>query len=165
MADTKKISLILAGVLGVIVLAAGSVAATIAFYPGNTASQGESEESSGDGSDADDAPDKPTGEAHYLAVEIPPVNFGPDDPKRFLQLEFQLMTHDEKVKSAVEKHMPAVRNGLILLLSEQSSKKLATRQGKQGLRESMRKRIESVLDDKNAKASIKEIYLTRMVMQ
>ncbi|GEM_PF-5357116 len=165
MADTKKISFILAAVLGAIVLVAASVAATIVFFPSETVQQAEGGEESGNGDTAADGADKSSGEAHYLAVEIPPVNFGPDDPKRFLQLEFQLMTHDEKVKSAVEKHMPAVRNGLILLLSEQSSKKLATRQGKQGLRESMRKRIESVLDDKNAKASIKEIYLTRMVMQ
>lgn len=163
MADSKKISIILGIVLGAILLVAATAAATIMLYPTDTAKAPEADAEAGDA--AADASDKAKGEPQYLDVEIPPVNLGPDDPKRFIQLKFQLMTHDKKLKSAVKKHMPAVRNELILLLSDKSSKALATREGKQALRESMRKRIESVMADKSVKGSISKIYLTRMVMQ
>jgi flagellar FliL protein len=157
MANNSRLLVIVGIALAAVVLVAASVAGTLLLRPGETP---ETAAEAGDGA----APET-RGDPHYLAVEVPPVNLGPDDPKRFLQLEFQLMSRDAKVTKAVETHMPAVRNELILLLSDQRSEELVTRDGKQALRQALRERVQSILMDNGVEGSIEEVYLTRLVMQ
>ena len=159
MAEKRKPLLVIGLVLGVVVLVAASVGATLMLRPGPA------EDAAAESESADESAKKPSGEAHYLAVEIPPVNLGPEDRQRFLQLEFQVMARQAAVTEAVKKHMPAVRNELILLLSDQSSDELATRAGKQALRESLKQRVEKILASNGVDEPIEEVYLTRVVMQ
>lgn len=157
MANNSRLFLIAGIALGAVVLVAGSVAATLLLRPAETAESAAGNEEA--------AAEQPRGEPRYLAVEIPPVNLGPGDPKRFLQLEFQLMSRDGAVMKAVERHMPAIRNELILLLSDQTSEKLVTRAGKQALRTALKDRVQAILADNGVQGAVEEVYLTRLVMQ
>ena len=159
MADKKKPFLIVGIALGAVLLIAASVGATLMLRPAEQADASAGAEEAGESSD------QSSGEAHYLAVEIPPVNLGPQDSKRFLQLEFQVMARSSAVTKAVEENMPAVRNDLILLLSDQSSDELATREGKEALREALKRQIERIIAKNGVDEPIKQVYLTRVVMQ
>lgn len=62
------------------------------------------------------------------------VNFDVNGRQRFLQTEITLMYRDPKILKTLELHMPAVRNGLVMLLSSQVFDELQTAEGKEKLR-------------------------------
>lgn len=106
------------------------------------------------------------GEEQYLPINPPfVVNFTHLGTLRFLQISLEVMYEDEEVLERVEESMPAVRNELILLLSDQKFEKLSSLEGKEELRGEMLAAINSrVLDD--AQTDVQgEVFITNFVMQ
>ena len=93
------------------------------------------------------------------------VNFQGKSKVKFLMIEMVVATHDEKVLPVLSDHDPEIRNTLLGLLSEQSSEVLKTADGKQTLREDAKARIDKVVGRYYRTERIKEIYITRLVMQ
>src|ERR1700679_4188436 len=53
----------------------------------------------------------------YCAIDPPlVVNFEDGSAVRFLQITMQIMAHDEKAIESVQKHIPLIRNNLLLLM-------------------------------------------------
>ena len=73
-------------------------------------------------------------ETHYLPLEKMVITFAQQGSAKYLQLEMQLMAHDQAVLDAVTEHMPVVKNDLLVLLSGQSPDPLRTLEGKEALR-------------------------------
>lgn len=72
----------------------------------------------------------------YLPLEPPfVVNFTHRGTLRYLQLSLELMYHNEAILQKVSENMPAIRNDLILLFSNQDYETLSTLQGKEELRD------------------------------
>ncbi len=72
----------------------------------------------------------------YLPLEPPfVVNFTHRGTLRYLQLSLELMYHNESILQKVTENMPAIRNDLILLFSNQDYETLSTLQGKEELRD------------------------------
>jgi len=61
------------------------------------------------------------------------VNFENQEQVAFLQIDIQIMTYDSSVESALKKHMPAIRNELLLLLGGKQYHEINTREGKRAL--------------------------------
>lgn len=72
--------------------------------------------------------------AIYYSLKTFTVNYDVNGRQRFLQAELTLMYRDEAVMKTLELHMPAVRNGLVMLLSRQVFEELQTAEGKEKLR-------------------------------
>lgn len=106
------------------------------------------------------------GEAQYLPINPPfVVNFTHLGTLRFLQISLEVMYEDEAVLEKVEESMPAVRNELILLLSDQKFEKLSSLEGKEELRSEMLAAINNrVLDEAHADVH-GEVFITNFVMQ
>lgn len=93
------------------------------------------------------------------------VNFEEDDELHFLQIKLEVMTYENSVIEDVRKHMPALRNGLVLLLSRQSYQALNTEKGKEKLRADALATVRDVLNRYTGKAGVEAVYFTSFVMQ
>ncbi len=109
---------------------------------------------------------KPSAPPTYFAFEPPiVVNFQDPSGSRYLQITLEVMTYDPEVVTAIESHMPVLRNNLLLLLSAQSLESLSTLEGKQEMRADILAEIQAVLTERTGKAGVEEVYFTTFVMQ
>ena len=106
--------------------------------------------------------------AIYLQLEPPfVVNFTHLGELRYLQVALVAMHPDQQVLDLIERHMPAVRNSLILLLSDQQFDKLSSLEGKEQLRRQMLLAINQIISDYDSLqiADQGQIFITNFVMQ
>jgi len=103
-----------------------------------------------------------------LYYEIDPafvVNIDHGQRSRFLQVKIEMMSRDQEALDAVARHLPRIRNRLLLLLSEVDADKVGSRTGREALQEEARKQIMAVLEEENEPAEIEEVFFTNFVMQ
>jgi flagellar FliL protein len=122
----------------------------------------------------------------YLPLEPPfVVNFTHRGTLRYLQLSLELMYHNEAILQKVADNMPAIRNDLILLFSNQEYETLSTLQGKEELRDKIMLAVNNIIShaelaadgERGASAealpkaeeaeelAAGEVYITNFVMQ
>lgn len=113
----------------------------------------------------------------YLALDPEfVVNFEDQGVATYLQVGIQLMAHDQAVLSAVQHHMPAIRNNILLLMSNQKYTEMKTTAGKEKLRQEILETVQQVLaEEAPAKqadeqptagtASVDAVYFTSFIMQ
>ncbi|HEY3786345.1 MAG TPA: flagellar basal body-associated FliL family protein [Steroidobacteraceae bacterium] len=103
----------------------------------------------------------------YVALDPPfVVNFEGDPLVRFLQVAVQVMTRDPATMELLKANDPAVRNDLLLLLGNQKSTVLGTRDGKEHLRGDALVAIRHVIEGAGGKPDkVEAIYFTSFVMQ
>ncbi|RKZ94214.1 MAG: flagellar basal body protein FliL, partial [Gammaproteobacteria bacterium] len=64
-----------------------------------------------------------------------------------------------------QKHLPVIRNEIVLLLSGQKYEEMVTPEGKEQLRSELIETINNILKKRKAKKGIDNIYFTSFVMQ
>ena len=86
-------------------------------------------------------------DSYYLALDPAfVVNFQSDGSRaRFLQISLDAVTHEQKMLEEIKKHMPVIRNNLVMLFSSQTYKDLITVQGKEKLRAQALREIQKVM--------------------
>jgi len=93
------------------------------------------------------------------------VNIETDQGLRFLQLSVEVMAYDQASIDAIVSHMPAIKNNIILLLSNQVYGDLVSIEGKKKIRQKVLSEMQAVLDKYETKSTVEEIYFTNFVMQ
>ena len=122
----------------------------------------------------------------YLPLEPPfVVNFTHRGTLRYLQLSLELMYHNEAILQKVSANMPAIRNDLILLFSNQEYETLSTLQGKEELRDKIMLAVNNIVSHAELAGGAEhgdgaealpeaeeaedlaagEVYVTKLVMQ
>ncbi|ALP52686.1 hypothetical protein Tel_05710 [Candidatus Tenderia electrophaga] len=102
----------------------------------------------------------------YFAFPEPfTVNFETDQGLRFLQVSVEIMTYNQTAVDGIQTHMPALKNNIILLLSNQSYGTLVTLEGKEELRQKTLNEILSILKKHKVEGKVEEVYFTTFVMQ
>ncbi len=147
---------LLLAILGAILLIGGSIGGTLLVVGGGGGAMQE----------AVKAPARPV--PHYLALETMVVNFGGNSPARYLQVDMEVMAHEQTPLSAIEAHMPVIRNNILMLLSSQSYDVVTTREGKEALRAAVVADINKVLAERVQVAEgqgVQAVYFTSFVMQ
>jgi flagellar FliL protein len=159
--NKKLLLLALAGVIALLVLGAGTAAAMYFLLA-------PSEEPTADGtamSEPEQARERYQ-KALYLPLDPPfTVNFQKPSRARFLQLRLQAMTRHPEMGEELQKHMPVIRNRLVLLFSSQSAEELGTREGKEKLQAQTLEEIQQVLRQATGEDGIEAVYFTSFVMQ
>lgn len=84
---------------------------------------------------------------------------------RFLQVELDLMAHDQAVIDAVERHNPAIRNDLLLLLGNQNPSEVASLEGKLNVQREAVQAINTILAKREQNLKVEEVYFSSFVMQ
>jgi flagellar FliL protein len=104
--------------------------------------------------------------AIYHPLEPPfIVNFKDRGRNRFLQVEVQVMTRDPKMIEHLNKHMPVIRNNLLLLFGSQTADGLQSTEGREKLRKAALEEIQKILNRETGHKGVEELYFTSFVMQ
>ena len=95
------------------------------------------------------------------------MNFTHLGELRYLQVALVAMHPDQQVLDLIERHMPAVRNSLILLLSDQQFDKLSSLEGKEQLRRQMLLAVNQIISNYDSLQITDQgqIFITNFVMQ
>lgn len=109
------------------------------------------------------------GEAHILYEDLEPafvVNFHGNPEAKLLQVSISVATEDQAVLDAVKKHLPMIRNNLLMLMSAEDPGSLKTTEGKEALRAKLLEEINAIVKKQaRKKDGLQEIYFTAFIMQ
>ena len=150
----KKLIIIVAAVVMLAAIGAGTV---IALKGGG----------SGDAQHAAEAKqEEPPHESVY--VDIKPefvVNFRDKagHPK-YLKCDLSVSSKEPEIEKAVEKHLPAIRNSLVMLLSAQIYEDLLANEGKEKLRADALAGVRAVMQAQIGKPGIDDLFFSNFVM-
>ena len=111
--------------------------------------------------------EQPKGPALYVALDPPfVVNFEAEQLVRFLQVTVQVMSRDPATVDLIKANDPVVRNDLLLLLGNQTYETIASREGKEKLRQQTLETVRKVVTSAGGKPALVEaVYFTSFVMQ
>ena len=126
-------------------------------------------EESADPADAPEADseksDKPA-PANYVSLEPPfVVNFEGNSSARFLQISVEVMSRKAEYTEHIKKHMPVIRNNLVLLFGSQTYDKVNTLKGKEELRQKALTEVQKILEEETGDPGVEALYFTSFVMQ
>lgn len=105
------------------------------------------------------------------------INFNVNGRQRYLQAAMTLLYRDPLLEELLKLHMPAIRNGLVMLLSSKNFEELQTSEGKEILREEALEIIRSQLEKEQealvargesetvSTANVEQVLFTNFVMQ
>lgn len=154
-AGSKKKKIIIIGALAALLLVGGGVGAMLMMGGGDEAAA----------ESAAAEAEKPV-EAVY--IDLKPefvINFRDRNNRtKFLKAEMAVSTRDTDVEEAVTRHMPAIRNNLVLLLSRQIYEDLIPNEGKEALRQQALAEVQSVLEAEIGKPGVEDLYFSNFVM-
>ncbi|MCK5649279.1 MAG: flagellar basal body-associated FliL family protein [Gammaproteobacteria bacterium] len=167
--SSKKMMIII--IIGVVLLLIIGIGGGM-FVGGFFDDKAETSQTADGGSDGD----SDSGNAEESSEETADISYWPLEPAfvlnfegkskaRFMQIGLEVATTDEKSYAAVKKHMPVIRNEIVLLLSGQKYEEMVTPEGKEQLRAELIETINIILKQHKAKKGIDNIYFTSFVMQ
>jgi flagellar protein FliL len=105
------------------------------------------------------------------------INFNVNGRQRYLQAAITLMYRDPLLEELLKLHMPAIRNGLVMLLSAKNFDELQTSEGKEQLRAEALEIVRNLLKkeqetlvasgngDEVSPANVEQVLFTNFVMQ
>jgi flagellar FliL protein len=156
----KKSKKLVFGIIGVLLLA-GAAGGGYWFYGKKKAADPEHAAAEGEHGEAAAA-----GVSNFLPLTPAfVVNLADDDLSRFLQVEMEVSAKDAKALEAAKLYMPRIRNGVLLLLSQQHYHELTTREGKETLQKQSLAQIQKILKEETGSPGIDAVYFTSFVMQ
>ena len=156
-----KKKIILIAIIGLVLIGVsiGGTLAVVTLFGGGNSAEVELEE---------DAEPEPTPPSQAIYFPIKPeiiVNFEARGRQRFLQVDVTLLTREPDVVSAVELHMPMIRNALNLTLSGQVYEDIQTAEGKEFVRLECLQALRNIMEKEIGKPGIEQVLFTNMVMQ
>lgn len=162
---SKKKLIIIGAVVGVLVLGGAGAGAMLFLGKDGDAPAAEEHAAAQD-----------TGHGHgagapreAIYIDLEPafvVNF--QDAKgrtKFLKAGINVVTRDLPTSEALGKHMPAIRNGLVMLLSKQIYEDLLPQEGKEKLRGEVLTEVRGALTKELPAAEVEDVLFTSFVMQ
>lgn len=138
----KKLIIILAAVLA-LVLGGGGAAVVVMKKKAAAAAAAEED----DGEETAAAPEKHAKDDHktvptFVPLEVFVVNLADKDAERFAQIGVTLEVDDPKFAEQLKAYMPAIRSGILMVMSHKTSQQLLDGDGKLQLaREVMREAV------------------------
>lgn len=107
-----------------------------------------------------------TNDPIYFPLDPPfLVNFEVEGTLRFLQVSVDVMARDKAVIDQVQRHMPYIRNNLLILLSNHTYQTVGTREAREELREAALLEVRRVLQEVTGNPGVEALYFTGFVMQ
>jgi flagellar FliL protein len=131
------------------------------------AKEGEQDKADAEGEGDDDTnPDGTPRVAVYMDFEQPfVVNFQDEGQLRYLQITISVMTKNPKVVEEMKRHMPLIRNNLVMLFSGQTREGIISREGKEKIRKEAEAEVQKILKEQTGNPGVKALYFTSFVMQ
>lgn len=93
------------------------------------------------------------------------VSFRDQKHARFMQFSLEVMARDRDVINGIKEHSPAIRSNLLLLVDNQTSETMSTREGKEQLLVKMTEDINKTLESMGGKSGVEAAYYNSFVIQ
>ena len=93
------------------------------------------------------------------------VNIPSQGRIRYLQIEVDIMTRQDKVVADLEAYWPLIKNELVQLFSNQDYTALQAPEGREKLRKDALERVQKVMRDQAGVEGIEQVLFTRFVTQ
>lgn len=93
------------------------------------------------------------------------VNYQWNGRQRYVQISLSVMTRSQAVVDAMQKHMPLIRNNLVMVFSSQDFEMLRTPEGKEAVRKAALEEMQKVLTEEMGEPGIEQVLFTNFVMQ
>ncbi|HEU4458608.1 MAG TPA: flagellar basal body-associated FliL family protein [Methylibium sp.] len=141
---SKKLLLIVGGLVLVLGLGGGAAVYFMKKKAAEAAAAAEEEGGDVEAAQAADKPKKKDAQAvpTFLPIDAFVVNLADRDQERFAQIGVTLQVVDPKAAEQLKLYMPAIRNGVLMVLAHKTSAELLERAGKEKLaREIMREAV------------------------
>ena len=158
----RKLKLIVAVVLGLLLAVGLSVGSTL-YFMSNGESEGEAQ-----GAAPDAALSSGKQPAIYEALApafIVNFNGANGGRQRYMQVSVALMARDAAALAALKEHMPLLRNQLVMLFSSQDFASLATPVGQEMLRQQATASVQELAQRELGKVAIEQVLFTNYVLQ
>ncbi len=84
---------------------------------------------------------------------------------KYVKADVSLRVSGSKAERVVERHMPNLRNEIVLLLSSQTAEAMASGQAQEAVRKQALKAVNKVLKDEEETESIDDLLFTNFVVQ
>ena len=105
------------------------------------------------------------GATPYFEITAPfVVNLAEQDSLNFLQVNAQLKVSRDEMKAHLSKHLPAIQHTVMMVLSEQTINDVKSVAGKQKLRETTLKELQTLLQQQIGDPAVEEIYFTGFII-
>ncbi len=93
------------------------------------------------------------------------ANFSGVSKKKYMQVYIVALTSEQSVVDDLKLHDPAIRNNILMALSQKTSDEVATVEGKEELRKEVLNVVRETMKEKTGKEGIKDLYFTKFVAQ
>ena len=144
-----------------IVLSGGIVGGMAVFLGGDDGQPAAEEEDQAEVAEAE-----PTDPPIYHSMDPKfVVSFRDSKKARFMQFSLEVMARDRDVIEDIKTHSPAIRSNLLLLIDNQDSTKMSTREGKEQLLAEMTADINQTLERVGARSGVEAAYYNSFVIQ
>ena len=143
-----------------IVLSGGIAGGMMFFLGGNDSEQQASED--GDDEEVVEPAEPPI--YHSMDPKFV-VSFRDKKKARFMQFSVEVMSRDNDVIKSIKQHNPAVRSNLLLLIDNQESEKMSTREGKEQFLVEITEDINKTLDRLGGTSGVEAAYYNSFVIQ
>jgi len=157
----KKIIIIVASVFGLIGVSVGTSVFLANYIVEQKFSEVEAQAAAEGEEGHEEAPEEKAPPI-YLPLDPFVVNFVQNGALRYLQITLELMSRNNEAIELTKISTPEIRNSLILVLSGHSYAELASREGKELIRQQVQEEVNRIIDDEEG---IESVYLTGFVMQ
>lgn len=149
----SKMLLIIIGVLVVLLIGGGvAVFMMMSGDDGDSASEESSE-----------LVQKP---AIYFDLKPPfVVNYQWKGRQRYVQISISIMTRNEATIDILQRHMPLVKNNLVMIMGSQDFEILRTPEGKESVRQAILEELQKILTEEMGEPGIEQVLFTNFVMQ
>jgi flagellar FliL protein len=163
----KKLILILVAVLLVLGLGGGGAAFWLMKKKAAEAAAAAEADGEADTSAKKKDHDKPTGPPTFLPLEAFVVNLADRDVDRFAQIGITLEVTDAKAGDQLKQYMPAIRDGILMILAHKQSTELLERAGKEKLAAEVLEASLAPLPtpDKGAEPQVRKVHFSSFIIQ
>jgi len=108
-----------------------------------------------------------SGEVQYIDM-IPSfvLTYGPPSPKlAYAKVDISLMVNSRANEEAVEHHMPALRNTIVMLFSQQTDEIMSNQQGREKLRNEALIALQKQMEEEEGQPIVGDLLFTNFVVQ
>jgi flagellar FliL protein len=93
------------------------------------------------------------------------VNYGGPGRLKYIKTEISVRVQDSKTASAVQRHMPYLRNNIVMLLSAQTEEAVSSQEGKEVLRKAALEKVRELIHAEEKLDGIIDLYFTAFLVQ
>jgi len=161
---SSTIKVVIIAVVLSIVLSGGMAGGMLFFLGGNDSEeQAKADEEDDAEEEVESEPAKPP---IYHSMDPKFVASFRDQKKaRFMQFSVDIMTRENDVIDSIKEHSPAVRSNLLMLVDNQDSEKMSTREGKEQLLVEITEDINQTLKTMGGTSGVEAAYYNSFIIQ